>query len=337
MEKGLQQQVFEKLKAEQNGSEIVSQLMDILSLSRASVYKRMKNEIGLTLEEFEKIRDHFELDLLPPKKVRPGQVIMHLPEKADDKDPILHFLRPIRHQLDILAKNEDASVRFLAVSFPVFYTFLYPVLALFKFLVYKNSVWIPSHAKIPPLAISSMARNQEYINTFSAIRDLYGRIDSTEVWTSDFFQSTINELKFYLECNLFAEPSEALVIMDKLRMCIENISGMAEKGNKSIMTRHPEKEEGGRFSLFVNDSGHFGSTILALSGDIKQVYLTYDQPNYLFSNDPVLFEDSRTWSKKVVDQSTPISDLGKMEKIKFFNQIREKIKQERDAIESLVN
>lgn len=331
----LQERLFELLKEKKAAGQIVTELIEKLSISRASVYKRMKGEIHLTMKEMEVIMQHFDIDILRLIRRNSNEVIMQLPAEPEG-DPIIHFLKPIKDQLEYLVKNEASKVTFLAVSFPVFYSFLYPELALFKFYVYRNSVWKPSHAKISPLGISQMSRNQEYINLFAAIRNAYGKIDSTEVWSSDFYTSTINELKFYLECNLFSEPNEALVILDKLLKSIENISSMVQAGNKSTMTRSPEKEEGGRFQLFYNDSGHFGSTILAHSGSMKNVYLTYDQPNYLFSQDPLLFEDTEKWVTKVIKKSTPITDKSPFEQIKFFNTIRDKIKEEIQNVEKMI-
>jgi len=336
METKLQHRLFELAKEKYTPGELLKQLIDLLGISRASVYKRIKGEIQLNLEEMETIIQHFQLDTTRLFQRKSNQVMMSIPPKSEGKDPIVHFLTPIKNQTEALAKSEDSHVLFLAVSFPIFYSFLYPELALFKFIVYRNSVWKPSHAKIPPLAISQLARNQEYINLFSAIRNAYAKIDSTEVWTSNFYQSTINEIKFYLECNLFSDPQEALVIMDKLSRSIENISKMAQAGNKSIMARNPEKEEGGKLQLHYNDSGHFGSTILVEGGNMKHVFLTYDQPNYLFSADPVLFEDTSNWTKKVVKKSTPITELSPLDQIKFFNVIRQNIDAEKEIIEKML-
>ena len=332
----LQHKLAVLLKEKRPASKLVSELMELLDISRASVYKRLKGEILLNTVELETIIQHFEINTYQLFTKRENMVSMFIPEKAKDGDPILHFLRPIRDQILAIAQQNNAVITFLAVSFPVFYSFLYPELAIFKFYVYRNSVWQPTHAKIPPLAIAHMSRNQEYMNLFADIRNAFGHINSVEVWTGDFYQSTINELKFYLECELFTDPNEALVVMDALAKTIENISTMVMAGNKSVMCRNPERNEGAELDLYYNDSGHFGSTIIADSEKIKLVYLTYDQPNYLVSGDPLLFTDTKTWTGKVVKKSSPISKLGTLDQVKYFNNIREKMKLERAKLEELI-
>ncbi len=332
----LQTRLFELLKKQSPSGKLISELITLLGVSRASVYKRIKGEIQLNTSELELMIEHFDINpslLFSSKK---NQVTMIIPEKAKEGDPIVHFLSPIRDQIKLLASQPNPQITFLAVSFPVFYSFLYPELALFKFYVYRNSVWRTEDAKIPPLAIASLARNQEYLNLFAEIRNIYGHINSTEVWTGNFFQSTIDELKFYLECELFIDPKEALVVMSQLEKTIENISTMVKAGNKSNMCRNPELNEGGKLDLYYNDSGHFGSTTITESDISQLVYLTYDQPNYLISNDPILIEDTKSWTNKVVKKSSPISKLSMLEQVKYFNSIREKLSWGRETLERLV-
>jgi len=139
-----------------------------------------------------------------------------------------------------------------------------------------------------------------------------------------------------LECNLFSDPKEALVVMSQLEKTIENISSMVKAGNKSKMCRNPELNEGGTLDLYYNDSGHFGSTTITESDSSKLVYLAYDQPNYLVSADPVLIEDTKSWTSKVVKKSSPVSKLGTLDQVKYFNSIREKLNWGREALERLV-
>jgi len=332
----LQTRLFELLKSQRPSGKLIAELMSLLAVSRASVYKRMKSEIQISARELEQIMDHFSISPSLLFSSNKNLVTMMIPEKAIEGDPIIHFLTPIRDQIRALAAQPNPNITFLAVSFPVFYSFLYPELALFKFYVYRNSVWRAEHAKIPPLAIASLARNKEYLNLFSEIRNIYGHINSTEVWTGNFFQSTIDELKFYLECELFTDPKEALLVLSQLEKTIENISTMVKAGNKSTMCRNPELEEGGTLDLYYNDSGHFGSTTITESDSTQLVYLTYDQPNYLVSADPVLIEDTKRWTSKVVKKSSPISKLGMLDQVKYFNSVREKLSWGREALERLV-
>ncbi len=336
-ESNLQTKLFELLKSQHNSSKLLTELISLLGVSRASVYKRMNGEIQVSTIELEAIINHFNLNPALLFSNRDNMVSLMLPEKVKEgADPILHFLNPIRDQIKQLALGNNAHITFLAVSFPVFYSFLYPELAIFKFYIYKNSVWNPTQAKIPPLAIAQVARNQDYINLFAEIRNAYGHINSTEVWTGDFFQSTIDELKFYLECNLFSNPEEALLVMSQLEKTIENIATMVKAGNKSTMCRNPEKNEGGTLDLYYNDSGHFGSTIITESEKSSLVYLTYDQPNYLLSGDPLLIQDTKLWTSKVVQKSSPISKLAMLDQIKYFNGIREKLKWGRETLERII-
>ena len=121
----IQSRIFEIIRDKKKSADVVNQLIDLLAISRASVYKRIKGEIQLTVGELEQIIEHFDVDMAQVFQRKSNQVIMEIPKKADGTDPILHFLNPIKTQMLELTQTPSSHILFLAVSYPVFYSFLY--------------------------------------------------------------------------------------------------------------------------------------------------------------------------------------------------------------------
>jgi len=55
----LQSRLFDILKSQGASGKLIPELMTLLAVSRASIYKRMKGEIQLSAAELEKIVSHF--------------------------------------------------------------------------------------------------------------------------------------------------------------------------------------------------------------------------------------------------------------------------------------
>jgi len=134
---GIQQQIVAELRELLPKGQLVEELQELFEVSRASVYKRLSGEILLNSKEIDKIIEKYPVRMAQSSN-RPGnQVSLYLPPKPTEGDPIINYLSPIRDQLQELIQCDEAKITFLAVSFPVFYTFLYPEISLFKFYVYK--------------------------------------------------------------------------------------------------------------------------------------------------------------------------------------------------------
>ena len=146
----VQKLLFEKLKplipADKSLAEYLSNL---LYLSSDSVYRRLRGETQMTIDELKTICDHFGLSadaLIDIGKT--NQVIFEVSTMGDRPLTFEDFFRGIRHELESLKQFPEARIIYTGKDIPFFYNLLFPRLFAFKY-----HIWMQLFADSPEFTL----------------------------------------------------------------------------------------------------------------------------------------------------------------------------------------
>lgn len=334
--KKMQEKLFQIIKEKyKNKEKLVSDLMKILNVGRSAVYKRLSGNILLNSVEVDELIQHFNIDTYLLFGKKEGTVSFQFPPLFKNVDNQNNFLTPIIEDLIRLRKLPDSTIKFLATGFPIFYFFLNKEIAHFKFYIFKNSVWDKASFNIRKFSIREIETDFERIAQYESVKKLYASVNSEEVWTGNIYQTTFEEIKIYLEAGLFDNPEDALALIDAMMKTTNQIHEMVRVGNKSLMSGAPI-EATGKLKVFYSNFGKYGSNILTNSTEGNKVYSTYDLPNYMMCEDEDFVAYTDSWMDKIKNKSLPLSASSDLEKLKFFNKIRDYITTCRGELEEMI-
>ena len=78
--------------------------------------------------------------------------------------------------------------------------------------------------------------------------------------------------------------------------------------------------------MYHNEIAPLNITLLAESHKVKGVFTVFDDPNFMFSNDPSIYQFTYTWMQKLKSKCHRISEDAESSRMAYFNALHETIK-----------
>jgi hypothetical protein len=219
-------------------------LFELFGWSKPTVYKKIRGERTLKMEEFFAI-----IGELPHLAMSIGEVY-----KANDLklvqmhsvSTLVHFqkyLEGIESLFLQLTSDPNHSMLYAASDIPIMYYFQFPELLRYKWAFWSNQA-APHQALpiLPPAVLKSAQR----------IYHLYSSIHSKELWQINALKAQLDKLSYRSEEHLV--PKDQFSLLHQQFLNIETQMVQA--------TRNGQKEKGGRFEarirpdLSLNNSGY---------------------------------------------------------------------------------
>ena len=144
----------------------------------------------------------------------------------------------------------------------------------------------------------------------------YSSLSSAEIWNEEAVYETLKQLEFYSACGFFAESKQVSQLCDCLLELIGMIQNEASAGVKT---------EGGEFRMYNNEILIADNTVFALMGDRRCVYANQSALNLYLTFQEPFCEQTETYLRNLIRQSTLISKTGERERNRFFNKMSARI------------
>jgi len=297
------------------------ELAEVLNVSRDSVYRRIRGETILSLEEVKKLCGHYKISLdalLSPT----NEIVSFRKRRVDSTNFTLEkWLASILNDLTGLEAAENKEIVFSAKDIPIPYYFKFTNLAQFKFFF-----WLKSYQRHPKfdtiMKYDPAMVSQQLIELGKKIWDKFILIPSSEIFSEETFNVTARQVQFYYE-NGFIGTSEVKALMDEYLSMIEEIRKSAAQGTKF---------GGGSFKLYCNEFLITNTTYLFKVGERRIASIAYDALNLLTTTQESFCRETEEFLNNVINKSTLISTVGERERNKFFNQVEKRIIERRDYL-----
>lgn len=287
------------------------ELAELLGISRDSVYRRIRGETVLSLDEVKKICNYYKLsldDLLSPST---EMVAFHHRSIDHQHFTFEMWLQSILNNLEMISLFPHKEIIYAAKDIPPFYYFQFPFLAEFKMFF-----WMKTYHRYPQFAtrlFDSKLISENLLDIGKRIWKNYALIPSTEIWSEETFHVTLRQIEFYHETGVIS-PAQTILLCDDYLNLTDHILQFAKSGNKGS----PE----GKFNFYKNDILIPETTIFFKMGDKRVSFITYSTMNLLTTSQESFCKQTEDYLINVVNNSELLSTTGEKERTKFFNNMQ---------------
>lgn len=292
------------------------ELAEVLQISSDSVYRRLRGETLLTVNEVYLLCTHYRIsfDLFTHQA---KNIAFHY---DDLKTPYgFHtYLSTIYNDMKQIARAEDKQIIYAAIDVPIFHHFKYPELSAFKMFY-----WMKAVVGLPSLGgkkFSVSHVSPEFAEIGKKIYEIYQDIPSIEIWTDETINSLIKQIEFYWDAGYFETQDDALTICSQAREEIDNLNKQAELNSKKM-----NKSDEGSFKLYHSRIEIGSNCIFTKKGDIESVYLSVHTFNKIVTGNPGFVEDSKAWLENLIKKSDLISGVSQVNRYRFFKRASDKL------------
>jgi len=324
----LQAYIFKSLLSTfKKSSEVVTALSDLINLNSNAIYKRMRGEALLTLEETEAIVTKYKIPL-----------DAHV---FNDTDSVLFqfnpLIKPIKNFDDYTTELYNAvkplsdlkglTLYSASSELPQFYFLSSPDLFSFKMFVWAQSVWNFEYIKQEKFSFNILSRSTQ--EKAQQVWKIYKNQNTIEMWSLSILDSTIDQIEYYFSIKIIKSKTDALKLCEALFELVSNIESMIAQ-EKKLTEQNATNHS---FKLYHNELNFANNTILIESESVNIVYTNFVVPDYLRTTDTRIVTHTQNWFRDIISRSTQISAQGKKGRQYFFEILFQKIERLKARIE----
>jgi hypothetical protein len=309
---------------------LADEVGQVLKISADSSYRRLRGETEFTLNESIRLCNYFDipLEILNPQMSE--AVTFRTNRLNNDKDSFTDYLDGLLKELTWLSKYENAEIIYAAEDLPVFYSLFFPVLARFKMCYWNKSILnVP---ELQRMKIEDIELPDTWRELTSKICTLFLQIKSIEVWNTDTFKSTFEQIKFYWEAGFFREKQSAFDVIEEFKNVIKMIEMQSEMGKKMNFKKGQFSQAD--FILYTSELMIGNNCVLIRADDKGACYIGYNTFNYMRTNNRFFNDQAEIWMRNLISKSTLVSMVSEKQRNQFFKSTINQIDALRRQIEN---
>lgn len=323
----IQQTILDKVKAKSE-EKLVDVLMNTLSVSSDSAYRRIRLEKIFTLDELIKLSNKFNIsiDQLITNSSSES-VLFSFPFKSSQFNLQEYFTKILEH----LTKIKDAGgvLFYSAKDIPIFHFFQDKKLLAFKF-----HYWLHTMNNSPE--ITKKQFNYNFIPASLAqltkkIYFVYSQITTHEIWNYETLTRTASQVTYYYEMGIVTKD-QAKELQGRLIALTKHLEKECEIAKKFFIDNEPMSNEE-NYMFYFNEILAADNSIYAEYGNIKESFLPHIVLNYMTTDNVKYSEFNKSVFDNVINKSTLVTKVNEKDRRKFFNYNRKFIEKELQKIE----
>lgn len=235
------------------------------------------------------------------------------------------YLKHITERLEsVAALSGSNEMCYFAKDIPFFHLIPYPELALFRLFVWSQ---MSTKDDISYDEFLESVDKKILMDYYHRILLSYKSIPSKEIWVKDTVDITLRLIEYYYELNMFKSSGTCIQLCDQLLQMINNVEEWAETGTKGDKSNISYKMY---LSLISLDN----SFIVTKWGNTVSATINLFVINGVTTSDKSFCTETEKRFYGIVERSLYISKSTKLERFKFFQEMRAKIN---DLIKRLEN
>ena len=320
----LQQQLFNHLKERlPSHLSLVDSLCDLLDLSSDSVYRRIRGEKPITLNELKKICEHYNLSLDQLLQLQNDSVLFQSPGIMEDHEDFINYMKRGLAQFKYFNSFKKAEILYLCKDSPIWNFFLFPEIAAFKTFFWSKTINNHRSLATKTFSIEEFPYTDCYVMGQQMLEE-YNKISSVELWNLESIHSTINQIAYYRDAGNFKSKWDLDTVISSFHQMIDHLQLQAEKGVK-FLPGATDISHKAPHQFYVNEL-ILGNNTMVIDLDGKKLsMITYSVFHYLFTSDTRFSTKVISSFDTLLSRSTLISKTGEKDRNRFFNSFREKI------------
>ncbi len=327
---GAQQVFFNHIKALlPSHVSFVDAIAEELNISNDSAYRRIRGEKPIALEEIKKLCAKYKISLDQLLHLDSDSVIFS-GKRADPLDFNFElYLEDFLLQHQMINSFEQRELLILPKDVPVYHYYNFPELAAFKYFFWMKTILnYPDYNKTK---FNVSLITEHLLKTGEKILEAYNKIPSTEIWNVENINTTLRQIEYYIETNVFSSKNDIIKIYECLQQSMDHVEMQAEAGCKINQPGHGQRE-GAAFNLYFNDFILGDNIYMPVLNGKKMVFITHNFLNYMNTKDGGFAEYTYNHFQNILQKSTLISVVGEKDRRRFFNRVRENIDGRKNAV-----
>jgi len=301
---------------------LVDEVAELLSISNDSAYRRIRGEKTIALDELRMICNKYRISLDQLLLIQTNTVIFSGNKVDNISFGFNEYLKDIINHLELFKSLSDPHIYFYNKDVPIFHFMPFQELRAFKFFFWKRTLM--GYPELAKQQFNGQATDEESVELGKKIISLYSDIPSTEIWNEENVHSTIRQIEFYRQSNVFASNDIVIQIYEQLSEMLNHMEHEAEIGKKYLYGHHP-LPNGAAYNIYVNECLIGDNTIFANSNNRQIACLNHNGLNFTATQDKDFCGYTFKNLQNLMRKSTYISGVGEKERSMFFNNLHQKI------------
>jgi len=328
----IQEAIFTEIKSKipENVS-FVHEIAELLALSYDSAYRRIRGEKILSLEELQKISQHYRISIDAHFQVDVGKIAFDNLTIGSQNFSITRWLEKILGDINKIVQAADKSIIYAAKDAPFMHFFQIPEIAAFKVFLWQKTLFQFKEYQDKKFSISDYDDEIQKIGRKILIAST--KVPTIEIWNEDTFSIFIRQIEYYWISGLFKDENDIWILCDQLENWIRHIQHQAECGFKFLYGQEARGIENS-YQLYENDIVLNDNTILANLGGFRVAYLTYNVASLLVTTNQDFAANIGNFMRGLIKNSTLISSSAAKERSRFFNKLINQVEQFRERIKN---
>ena len=327
---GIQVSFFQYLKSQLAPHlSLVDEIAEILNISNDSAYRRIRAEKPISFEELQKICVHYQVSLDQFLHLQSDSFIFSGKLATSSDSFYEQWINKLLQDLTFMNSFEQKHLYYLTKDIPFITYFQFPELAAFKSFFWMKSILHYEGLKGTKFSLEN--NYKQFQETTKKVVTLYNNIPATEIWNTESVNTTIRQIEFYRESNMFESKKDLDRIYEQLEELINHIERQAEMGRK-FTVGEPVKPTAADFHMFNNEVVIGDNTCLAELGKMRITYLNHSVINFITTRDVNFNNYIYDSIRNLIHKSTQISVVGEKDRSRFFNKLREEIHARKNGV-----
>ncbi len=301
----------------------VDEIAGLLNISNDSAYRRIRGEKSISLDEMHILAVHYKISIDQFLHLQSDSYIFSGELPATDGFGFERWMENVLRQLSFVNSFTHKHLYYLAKDVPIMDQFMVPDLMAFKSFLWRRSIL--QYENMKGMKFSLKEADPEHLEIGKKIEAVYIKIPTTEIWNLESINSTIRQIEFYREANMFESEEDIRKVYLALLTLINHLELQAERGLKSRVGESP-LPGAGTYNLFWNDLVTADNSVLAELDLKKMTFLNHSVLNFISTADIRFNTFIHDNMQNLIKRSTQLSKVGEKDRYRFFNSIRDKIK-----------
>lgn len=298
-------------------SKLTEALMDLLSIEREAVYRRLRNDVVFPVSEIVKIASAWHISLDNIMGINSNEISF--------KTQLWNFLNPSKEELDYMRYlNEDSeyvrnfpNMECMVISNKVPRMLISGFSYLSRFYLLKWMYQYTNEKTLPFSQLAFQKKIAELSSSYYMVAKTLGNVSI--ILDNNILSDLVSDIHYFQSIDLITDEEKELIKKDIFAL-LDYVSKVAEKG------RWPET--GNKVNLYISHLSIDTNYSYYYSDNIKFFCIHAFTMNEIWTSDSVMVENFRNWMQSKKRGSMQISEADERSRIGFF-------KKRRQLIESL--
>src|SRR2546423_559557 len=326
----IQQELFKQIK--RNIPENLSateEIARILDVSPDSVYRRMRGEKTISLDEVQRLCAHYKISLDQLIGLETNAFIFEGNLLSSKTFNFEAWVTSIMQQMAYMNSFKKKEFYYICKDIPFFHHYYFKEIAAFKWFF-----WLKTYFHFPEFEKRKFKFSDYPDELFALdqkVLNIYNQMPSTEFWNIESMNIILRQIAFYLDGDVFESSGDAYILYELVGKIWDHLERQATLGYK-FDYNDPDKKPMGEFKMYFNEVLLGDNNILVILDDVKASYITHTTINYMITRDVRFNENMYNHIQNTMKRSTLISKVSEKERSRFFRIVRDRLDRRKEAL-----